>query len=378
MRLIILVSVILLSSNLKAQVNTNGTFILSGEIVGQDTGYVHLNYVNSSRMYIQDISPLKNGKFHFFGSISEPTDADLYWNIPHRNLDDPNFTRLFLEPTKMEGTFKTNEFKDGIIEGSATQREYAIYSKKLEMCKAKWKSELDEFEAAKNQGDQAKVDSMAANQIAFINGQLDSLTYDFIKQYPGSYASGCLLNWLSFKLTLDSLKMFYSLLTPTVQRSQFGKIVESRIAKAEVKLFIGKQAPEFTQTDADGNEISLKDFRGKFVLLDFWASWCVPCREENPYLKAAYAKYHDKGFEIIGFSLDGTETENAWRNAIKKDGLPWIQVCDFKMMGGYVFNEYNLEGKGIPRSFLIDPTGRIVAVDLRGDEVEKKLSEVMN
>lgn len=377
MRYSILAFGLTLSFTSQGQVNPSSTFQFTGEVVRQDTGYVHLDYVNSSRNYIQDVSPLKNGKFYFFGSISEPTVANLYWNIPRMNLDDPNYTRLFLEPSKMAGTFDANEFKDGIIEGSVTQKEYAIYSKRLEMWKAKWKSELDEFEVAKNQGDQAKVDSMAKNQIAIMNGQLDAITYDFIKQYPGSYASGCLLNWCSFKLTLDSLKIFYSLLTPTVQRSQYGKIIKSRIAKADEKFFIGKQEPEFTQTDAQGNEISLKDFRGKFVLLDFWASWCVPCREENPYLKAAYAKYHAKGFEIIGFSLDGTETENAWRNAIKKDGLPWVQICDFKMMGGYVFNEYYLEGKGIPRSFLIDPTGRIVAVDLRGDEVEKKLAEFL-
>jgi peroxiredoxin len=170
--------------------------------------------------------------------------------------------------------------------------------------------------------------------------------------------------------------LFYALLSLTIQHAADGKSIEGYIEKEE-KLRIGKQAPNFTEADVNGNSISLADFKGEFVLLDFWASWCGPCREENPYLKGAYAKYHKKGFTIIGCSLDGSQTEDAWKDAIKQDSLSWTQICDFMTWMGDVVNAYNIPGKGIPRSFLINPNGQIIAKDLRGDEIDKMLSVVL-
>ncbi|HXB43980.1 MAG TPA: TlpA disulfide reductase family protein [Puia sp.] len=376
MRLIILVSLLALSSIVNAQVITKNTFRLAGKVAGQDTGYVHLNYLNSSGKYINDSFYLKNGEFEFSGSISEPTVAQFYGNIKSRSVDDLNTAEIFIEPTKMHAIFNVNDFKHGKIAGSNSQNEFAAYSNQREPLEAKWRKVFDELDTARAKNDTAKIEFLYTNRIPFYSTETDSLSYSFIKQFPGSHVSAYLLIYLTQKLTADSLKMFYSLLTSTVQKSANGKRIEDYIAKEE-SLLIGKQAPNFAQTDANGNNISLKDFRGKFVLLDFWASWCVPCREENPYLKEAYAKYHNKGFTIISFSLDGNETKNAWKDAIKQDALSWTQVCDFKVWRGEVVNEYNLFGKGIPRSFLINPAGQIIAKDLRGDEVEKKLAEIL-
>jgi hypothetical protein len=123
MKPIILLSIFALPNIAKAQLSTTNTFDLTGEVVGQDTGYIHLNYVNSSAKYIQDIFPLKNGKFEFFGSISEPTYAFLFLNMESINPEAPNYTRMFLEPTKMHATFKKNELKHGNITGSNTENE---------------------------------------------------------------------------------------------------------------------------------------------------------------------------------------------------------------------------------------------------------------
>lgn len=130
-------------------------------------------------------------------------------------------------------------------------------------------------------------------------------------------------------------------------------------------------APDFTKEDMNGHIITLNDFKGKYVLLDFWASWCVPCREENPNLKRAYSMYYNKGFNILGISLDLPSSKDAWLKAIKTDALPWMQLA----LDGEVVKQYNIQQ--IPSSYLIDPNGKIIAKDLQGEELEKKLREIM-
>jgi peroxiredoxin len=274
----------------------------------------------------------------------------------------------------MQGTFEVDHFKQGKITGSKTEIEYTIYSNRNDSLHEKWKSVFDDLDMAKAKNDTAKIQRIYNEKISVYSEESERLDYGFIKEFPNSYVSANILFYKTQILPVDSLRIFYSSLSNGVQTSYDGKRIKEFIQKAE-KLAIGKDAPFFTQTDLKGKNISLEDFKGKYVLLDFWASWCVPCREENPYLKQAYSKYQDKGFTIIAFSLDRLEDKDAWIDAIKKDDVPWIQVCDFKGWKGEVVNEYNLLGKGIPANFLINPDGKIIAKDLSGDEVEKKLAE---
>jgi peroxiredoxin len=137
---------------------------------------------------------------------------------------------------------------------------------------------------------------------------------------------------------------------------------------------IGNTAPDFSCTDANGNTVSLSSFKGKFVLLDFWASWCGPCRRENPSIVKAYHRFHDKGFDIFGVSLDDTKAD--WLLAIKKDGLVWTQVSDLKGRKAEPAALYGI--KAIPMNYLIDQKGIIVASGLRGDELDSKLAGVLH
>lgn len=130
----------------------------------------------------------------------------------------------------------------------------------------------------------------------------------------------------------------------------------------------------FTQNDTLGNAVSLASFKGKYVLLDFWASWCGPCRAENPNVVKAYNKYKDKGFTILSVSLDQPGKHQAWMDAIHKDGLTWTHVSDLKFWDNEVAKQYGI--RAIPQNFLIDPEGKIIAKDLRGDELTKTLSEL--
>jgi len=137
--------------------------------------------------------------------------------------------------------------------------------------------------------------------------------------------------------------------------------------------WVDKQAPNLTMNDINGKPVSISDFKGKYVLIDFWASWCGPCRKENPNVVAAYNKYKDKNFTILGVSLD--QDKDSWVQAIKNDNLAWAQMSDLKQWQSAAVSTYNIEG--IPFNVLIDPTGKVIAQELRGPALEQKLAEVL-
>jgi peroxiredoxin len=138
---------------------------------------------------------------------------------------------------------------------------------------------------------------------------------------------------------------------------------------------MGQTAPEFTLPDVNGKAVSLNSFRGKWVLVDFWASWCRPCRMENPNVVAAYQQFKNKNFTVLGVSLDREDGKEDWIKAIKDDRLEWTQVSELKFWNSIVVPMYNIEG--IPYNVLIDPQGKIVAENLRGPDLAKKLQAVL-
>lgn len=139
-------------------------------------------------------------------------------------------------------------------------------------------------------------------------------------------------------------------------------------------LSIGQPAPEIALPDPEGNLVKLSDLRGKYVLIDFWAGWCKPCRDENPNVVRLYNKYKDKGFEVFGVSLD--RTREMWLKAIEEDGLKWTQVSDLKYFNSEAAAVYQINA--IPATYMIDPDGNIVAKDLRGITLENKLAELFD
>lgn len=154
---------------------------------------------------------------------------------------------------------------------------------------------------------------------------------------------------------------------------------ESAVAeslKAQIKnaksFIIGAEAPNFAMNDVEGNEVNLTDFRGKVLLVDFWASWCGPCRKENPHVKKLYNKYADQGFEVLGVSLD--KTKSRWVQAIEKDGLSWQHVSDLKGWGNEAAKMYSV--RSIPHTVLLDEEGRIIARNLRGSDLDQRLKKI--
>lgn len=175
----------------------------------------------------------------------------------------------------------------------------------------------------------------------------------------------------------DDIRMYdklFNRLNKSVRESKDGEALRKTI-NGFMAVRIGAVAPLFTSPDTSGNAFNLKDLRGKYVLLDFWASWCGPCREENPNVVKAYEQFKDKNFTVLGVSLDQPNKRDAWIKAIKDDGLVWQHVSDLKYWKNEVAQQYSI--RSIPQNFLIDPKGKIIAANLRGEALLQKLQALL-
>ena len=203
----------------------------------------------------------------------------------------------------------------------------------------------------------------------------DSLKVAFIKKYPQSYFSLEALIELGGKdIDVQKIEPIFTKLSASLRNSKEGLAFAKRLY-AQGLTSIGAVAPDFEQPDAQGNKVKLSDFKGRYVLLDFWASWCGPCRAENPEVVKAFNTYKDRSFTVLGVSLDKEDKRDAWQQAIVKDGLVWTQVADLKGWENSAAKLYEVHA--IPQNYLIDPTGKIVAKNLRGEALHAKLKELI-
>jgi peroxiredoxin len=195
---------------------------------------------------------------------------------------------------------------------------------------------------------------------------------EFAKANPNSYfALEALVDASGYNMDVPVIEPLFNALSPELRKLDNAKALEQRIASTRL-LGTGKPAPAFTQNDVNGKPLQLASLQGKIVLLDFWASWCSPCRAENPNMLKQYKIYKDKGFEILSVSLDSDK--KAWMQAIEKDGLPWLHVSDLKGWNNEVGRLYGV--RGVPACFLIDEKGNIIATDVRGEKLNSKLAEI--
>lgn len=234
------------------------------------------------------------------------------------------------------------------------------------------------------------ADSSAMGEYAKLNADFGLKTRQFINDHMRSPAVLAALNRINpqqdlplFQQVKDSLRLsipnseyfagFRDQVDRMAQQALAAKQQEEMQAKLDNLIPVGSEAPDFTQNTPEGKPFSLSSLRGKVVLVDFWASWCRPCRMENPNVVKAYKQYHAKGFDVLGVSLD--KTKDAWTNAIKQDGLTWHHVSDLAYWNNAVAQQYGVSS--IPFSILVDRDGKVLAKNLRGPALEAKLAEVL-
>jgi peroxiredoxin len=235
---------------------------------------------------------------------------------------------------------------------------------------------IPRFVTAQAAGDTAGIEAMKKQYITAEIGK--RMTYGtFARSNPNSPIALFALQIFVGDEIVDvtNVRPIFDALSDALKNSTEGKEFEEKLTIAE-NTEVGKDAMDFTQNDTLGHPVSLSSFRGKYVLLDFWASWCGPCRAENPNVVKAYAKFHAKGFDVLSVSLDRTVDKEKWLKAIHDDRLSWTQVSDLGFWNNAVAREYGITS--IPQNFLIDPQGKIIGKNLKGEELEKKLDEIFS
>jgi thiol-disulfide isomerase/thioredoxin len=330
-----------------------------------------------------DSVPVVNNQYKFRFKPDVPTEITLYT----KSIHDPEvydaagkYLMAFRSEPATVYVVSTNNIVNSKITGSKAHDEQTFYEigrQPIVDLMAKYNSQYREKKASTDTAGLQTLKNSYDSAYAASN----NYAWNYLQSHPGSLLRAYLLSMYTSSLKSTSapediakVESFFEELSEEEQKGYFGNRAWKRLDA--FKIPIGSIAPVFVQNDTTGTPVSLASFKGKYVLIDFWASWCIPCRKENPYVVKAYQQYKDKNFTVLGVSLDKADDKDKWIKAINTDGLNWTHVSSLDHMNNEVAKLYRVTS--IPQNFLLNPEGKIIAKNLREEQLEEALKKFIN
>ncbi|MBA6151502.1 TlpA disulfide reductase family protein [Gelidibacter maritimus] len=375
---LLIVCIALTSCKSDPQVEIDG-YVINGTAPGVFNGVrVHLKTVdNQQREVIKDTAIVMNETFIFKGDIGAPQLWYMTINSVAGRLP------IIIENGEITISVNPENLGGSTISGSKSNDALTTYMQKAQELTSKRNALIAEnrtLTTAENKSENARL----AIAIRDINQELADYPTNFISEHPDNYFSLVLMESLIATPNTDFeiIEQKFNAMNSDLKASEYGKRVFVQLENKKLQmakfsaLDIGKVAPDFSAPNPDGNTLALSDIRGKVTIIDFWASWCGPCRKENPNVVKVFQKYHDKGLEIINVALDRPGHKDRWLKAIKDDKLTWHHVSNLNYFNDPIAKLYNINS--IPATYILDESGKIVAKNLRGAALEAKIGELLN
>jgi len=347
----------------KKDQKTDG-YVLNGNVSGFSETKVLLQQRVEGEFVTVDSAVVTNGAFTLKGKVDAP-------EMFYIKFAEKKYFPLFVENTTIELKGNMDSLDNLKVTGSPLNEINDKYNAELAAAYAKYDILTAKEQEAAQKKDDAALEAIK-NEYKAIDDEVRAIKMKYFNEnVKNVFSAYLLLRDLGYEIELKEMQDLVAKFDTTIAKHKYTTKIVERIDVLK-KVDIGQIAPDFSQNDPSGKPIALSSFKGKYVLIDFWASWCRPCRAENPNNVAMYKKYNKKGFEIFGVSLDNNK-EN-WEKAIKDDGLTWAHVSDVQGWKNAVAKIYGVNS--IPHTVLLDKEGKIIAKNLRGDDLKAKLEEL--